>query len=82
MSANQITIPHVLGAWTVEILPNCADVPQGCSDWHSFGTGYKHQGHAVGYVKRLAKNSPDKSSRWVIYEFNQRWFVAIRKDLE
>ena len=74
----QVVIEHVLGSWTVEVLTNCTDIPEGCKDWDSFGRGFKYKGHAVAYLKRMAKHSPDHGSRWVIYEFQQRWFVAMR----
>jgi hypothetical protein len=38
---------------------------------------FKYQGLAIAYLKRFAKHSPDKSSQWVVYEFKQRWFIAI-----
>jgi len=71
-------IEHALGSWTIEVLANCTDIPEGCKDWDPFGRGFRYRGHAVAYLKRMAKNTPDRGSRWVIYEFRQRWYVAIR----
>lgn len=72
-------IEHVLGAWFVEVIERCDDVPEGCKDWDAYGRGFLHYGHAVAYLKRFAKNSPDKSTCWVLYEFSGRWYVAIRR---
>ncbi len=73
-----VAINHVLGTWEVEILEGCNDIPEGCQDWHQLSNGFTYKGHAIAYLKRLAKHSPDRSSKWVVYEFNQRWFVAYR----
>ncbi len=80
MNPESITIDHALGSWTVEILTGCTDVPEGCKDWHQFGNGFTYKGHATAYLKRLAKHTPDKSSRWVVYEFRTKWYVAYRED--
>ena len=74
-----VEIQHVLGSWIVEIIPGCTDVPTGCRDWDAFGRGFKHKGSAIAYLKRMARNCPDRGSQWVIYEFNQRWYVAMRE---
>ncbi len=79
---SEITIQHALGNWTVKVLEGCDDVPQGYSDWHSFGQGFKHKGHAVAYLKRLAKHNPDKYTQWIVYEFKQRWFIATQKAVQ
>lgn len=77
-SMTLIYIPHRLGEWAVMVLTGCSDIPEGCKDWLPNSSGYSHQGHVVGYLKRLANHSPDSSSKWVVYEFRNRWFLAYR----
>lgn len=37
--------------------------------------GFQSEGHAVGYIRRMANNSPDRSSTFHIMPWSTRWFV-------
>jgi len=84
MSANAeptiVEVSHTLGSWLVSVYPAlteeqylalCAGKTQATSSWIDFKTS----GLAIGWIKRLAKNSPDRGSSFVVVPWNGKFSI-------
>ncbi len=77
-----VVIQHVLGSWNVVIHDSFKTTPHAAFPFADSINGFQSKGHAVGYVKRVAKHTPDRSSEFHVYPYtnnqNQtRWEVLI-----
>lgn len=75
-----VEVSHVCGTWKVMIYPTLTEDQyvslthgrnQATSSWVSFKTA----GLALGWVKRLAKSSPDSSSEFHVLPWNGTYSI-------
>lgn len=77
----KIIIPHSLGAWSVYSHDDMTTVPEGAITWDGLmSAGWKKEGHARAYLKRLAKSQPDSCSEWhIVFDATvNRYFIYVR----
>jgi hypothetical protein len=77
----KIRIAHSLGTWEVYSHDDMATVPEGAVTYDGLmSKGWKNEGHARAYLKRLAKTQPDRYSEWhIIFDATvNRYFIYIR----
>jgi hypothetical protein len=82
--ASRIRIAHALGTWFVYSHDDMKTVPEGSITWDGLmSAGWKNEGHARAYLKRLAKQQPDVSSEWhIVFDATvNRYFIYVRDRL-
>ena len=77
-----LTINHRLGTWVVNIHDSYDSVPENAIEFSNGINGFQSKGHAVGYIKRVANHTPDRTSVFHIYPYTNhqsviRWEVMI-----
>jgi beta-glucanase (GH16 family) len=78
----QVIIEHRLGKWTITVHESYNSVPAKTITFANSDRGFPSKGHAIGYIKRVANHTPDRSSEFHIYPYTNhenkiRWDVMI-----